>query len=54
LALKDIHDQLGYKEAGAACAKGYSFYLHQFFLSYGTVKYYHDKAEPSNDENAIF
>lgn len=46
LALKDIHDYLGYKEAGAACAKGYSFYLNQFFLSDGTVKYYHDKAEP--------
>jgi len=46
LALKDIHDQLGCKEAGDACAKGYSFYLGHFFLPDGTVKYYHDKAEP--------
>jgi hypothetical protein len=46
MALKDIHDHLGYKEAGDACIKGYSFYLRHFFLSDGTVKYYHDKAEP--------
>jgi len=45
-ALKDIHDHLGYKKAGDACAKGYSFYLRHFFLSDGTVKFYHDKAEP--------
>ena len=46
LALKDIHDYLGCHEAGAACAKGYFFYLNHFFLSDGTVKCYHDKAEP--------
>lgn len=46
LALKDIHDQVGCKEAGDACVKGYSFYLRHFFLSDGTVKYYYDKAEP--------
>ena len=46
LALKDIHDHLGSKEADDACAKGYSFYLRHFILSDGTVKYYHDKAEP--------
>ena len=46
LALKDINDYLGYKEAGVACTKGYTFYLNQFFPSDGTVKYYHDKAEP--------
>lgn len=46
LALKEIHDHVGYNDAGDACEKGYTFYLDRFFLHDGTVKYYHDKTEP--------
>jgi hypothetical protein len=46
MALKDIFEATEEQAVKDTLDKGYRYYLENFFLPDGTVKYYHDRAEP--------
>ncbi|MCX5814208.1 MAG: delta-aminolevulinic acid dehydratase [Proteobacteria bacterium] len=46
LALKSIYEYSGDETARESCKKGYKYYLRNFFLPDGTIKFYHNRIEP--------